>query len=43
MGFAVVRILGDDMDPQKLMTLSSVLDQSNIDDGQLKEMIDFFK
>jgi len=43
MGFAVVRILGNNMDPQKLMTLSSVLDQSNIDDGQLKQVIDFFK
>ncbi|MCK7589928.1 DUF4252 domain-containing protein [Subsaxibacter sp. CAU 1640] len=43
MGFAVVRILGNNMEPQKLMTLSSVLDQSNIDDGQLKQIIDFFK
>ncbi|MEZ4793024.1 MAG: DUF4252 domain-containing protein [Gelidibacter sp.] len=43
MGFAVVRILGDDMDPNKLMKLSSVLDKSNIENGQIKQMMDFFK
>jgi hypothetical protein len=43
MGFAVVRILGDDMDPSKLMALSSVLQQSNFDDSQLNQVMDFFK
>ncbi len=43
MGFAVVRILGNDMDPSKLMTLSSVLDKSKIENGQVKQMLDFFK
>lgn len=43
MGFAVVRILGDDMEPNKLMTLSSVFEQGNIDNSQVQEMVDFFK
>lgn len=43
MGFAVVRILGNDMDPNNLMKLSSVLDKSSIENGQVKQVIDFFK
>lgn len=43
MGFAVVRVLGDNMDPNKLMTLTSVLDKSNISDSQLNQFADFFK
>ncbi len=43
MGFAVVRILGDDMDPSKLAQLSSVLQQSDFDDSQLNQVMDFFK
>lgn len=43
MGFAVVRILGNDMDPSKIMKLSSVLNQSNVDDSQVKQVMEFFK
>ena len=43
MGFAVVRVLGDDMDPSKLMKLSSVLEQGNFSDSQLNQVMDFFK
>ncbi len=43
MGFAVVRILGDDMDANKLMKLSSVLEKGDIENGQVKQMMDFFK
>ncbi len=43
MGFAVVRILGNDMDPSKIMKLGSILDKSNVDDSQVKQMMDFFK
>lgn len=43
MGFAVVRILGNDMDPNKLMKLSSVLEKGNIDNDQLNQFMDFFK
>lgn len=43
MGFAVVRILGNDMDPNKLMSLSSVFDQANIDNSQINQFVEFFK
>ena len=42
-GFTVVRVLGNDMDPNKLMTLSSVLSSGNMDSSQVKEFMDFFK
>ncbi|MFS4483217.1 DUF4252 domain-containing protein [Hyunsoonleella sp. 2307UL5-6] len=41
MGFAVVRILGDDMSPEKMMTLAEVLNKANVDETQLKEMLTF--
>lgn len=37
-GFAVVRILGKDMNPTSVMTMMSVLQQSNIDLEQLKPL-----
>ena len=43
MGFAIVRVLGDDMSPDKLMTLGSVLKNSDIDGAQFKDMMSFFK
>src|SRR5690606_34040534 len=43
MGFAVVRILGDDMDPNKLMQLSSVLEKITFDNVQVNQVMDFFK
>lgn len=42
-GFAVVRILGKDMNPTTVMTLMSVLQQSNIDLEQLKPLQQFMK
>lgn len=43
MGFAVVRILGKDMDPSKLMKLSSLVDKSNLDQTNIGQFVDFFK
>lgn len=43
MGFAVVRILGDEMDANKLMQLSSVLQKGNIDNANISQFMDFFK
>ena len=43
MGFAVVRILGEDMDPNKLMTLTSVLQQGDFKDAKIDEVMSFFK
>ncbi|HLF53444.1 DUF4252 domain-containing protein [Flavobacterium sp.] len=42
-GFAVVRILGKDMNPTGIMTMMSVLKSSNIDLEQLKPLQEMFK
>ncbi|MFK7781077.1 DUF4252 domain-containing protein [Psychroserpens sp.] len=42
-GFAVVRILGDDMNFSKIMDLATVLEEGNIEETQLKEITKFFQ
>ena len=42
-GFAVVRVLGDDMNFAKIMKLASVLEEGNIEQSQLKEITKFFQ
>lgn len=42
-GFAVVRVLGKDMNPTSVMTMMSVLQQSNIDLEQLKPLQQLMK
>ncbi|WP_125723462.1 DUF4252 domain-containing protein [Flavobacterium ustbae] len=42
-GFAVVRVLGKDMNPNNIMTLMSVLQQSKIDMEQLKPLEQLIK
>ncbi|MFV8322383.1 DUF4252 domain-containing protein [Flavobacterium sp. LS2R12] len=42
-GFAVVRILGKDMNPTNIMTMMSILQQSNIDLEQLKPLQQLIK
>lgn len=42
-GFAVVRILGDNMNPNNIMTMLSVLKNSNIDMEQLKPLQNLMK
>ncbi len=42
-GFAVVRILGNDMNPNNIMTMLSVLKDSKIDTAQLAPLKDFMK
>ncbi|WP_418509719.1 DUF4252 domain-containing protein [Corallibacter sp.] len=42
-GFGVVRILGNDMSPEKMMALFQAIQSANIDDEQLKSVLDFFK
>ncbi|WP_299390488.1 DUF4252 domain-containing protein [uncultured Gelidibacter sp.] len=42
-GFAVVRVVGNDMNPGKIVTLASALDKSTIDDSQLSQFKEFFK
>jgi len=42
-GFAVVRVLGDDMNFNKIMKLASVLEDGGFENSQLKEISNFFK
>lgn len=42
-GFAVVRILGDDMNPEKMVTLVSAMQKANIDENQIQDIMNFFK
>ena len=42
-GFAIVRILGKDMNPTNIMTMVSVLKQSNVDLEQLKPLQQLMK
>ncbi|WP_037348708.1 DUF4252 domain-containing protein [Sediminibacter sp. Hel_I_10] len=41
-GFAVIRVLGDDMNLNKIMKLASVFETMDLEDGQLKEFTEFF-
>ncbi|TYB77204.1 DUF4252 domain-containing protein [Bizionia myxarmorum] len=44
MGFGIVRILGNDMRPEQMATLASVMQNAKFDDtSQLKSIVDFFK
>ena len=42
MGFAVVRVLGNDMNPTDILNLMSVLQKSNVDMNQLKPLQEMF-
>jgi len=42
-GFAVVRVLGDDMNLNKIMKLSSVFQNMDIDNSELSQFSDFFE
>lgn len=42
-GFVVARVLGDDMNLNKIMSLSDVLDKADIEGTQLDALTDFFK
>lgn len=42
-GFAVVRVLGNEMTPEKMMSLVEALKNANIDESQFQKIGDFFK
>jgi len=42
-GFGVLRVLGEDMSPAKLVRLAESMNKGKVDDTQLKGIIDFFK
>ena len=41
-GFAVVRVMGNDMDVAKIMTLSSVFENLDLENSDLSQFTDFF-
>ncbi|MFD0837043.1 DUF4252 domain-containing protein [Mariniflexile aquimaris] len=43
MGFGIVRVLGHKMSPDKMATLASVLQGANVNEGQLQDVMNFFK
>jgi hypothetical protein len=43
MGFGIVRILGDDMSPDKMVTLIEALQKADIDKSQVENIMNFFK
>lgn len=43
LGFGIVRILGDNMSPDKMANLVSALQYAQMDQGKLQEMMGFFK
>ena len=43
LGFGIVRILGDDMSPNKIAILINAMQNANIDENQIEGIINFFK
>lgn len=43
MGFGIVRILGNNMRPEKMATLVDAVQKANIDSSQFEDVIGFFK
>lgn len=43
LGFGIVRILGDDMSPDKIATLVSTMQNANVDENQIEDIMNFFK
>jgi len=41
-GFAIIRVLGDNMEPTKIMQLGSVIQNANPDESNVKEFMNFF-
>ncbi len=42
-GFAIIRVLGDEMSASKVVKLYSALDTANINESQITQFTDFFK
>lgn len=43
LGFGIVRVLGDDMSPDKMATLVTALQSADIDENQVQDIMNFFK
>ncbi|MBU2950036.1 DUF4252 domain-containing protein [Tamlana agarivorans] len=42
-GFGIVRVLGSDMNPEKLVTLIEAMQKSDFDKAKVEEIMNFFK
>lgn len=43
LGFGIVRVLGKDMSPDKMVTLVGVLQNANVNEDQVQDIMNFFK
>lgn len=43
LGFGIVRILGSDMNPDKMVTLVNAMQKADVDENQLQDIMNFFK
>jgi hypothetical protein len=42
-GFGIIRVLGDDMEPSKIITLGDALQSAEFEESELQEFANFFK
>ncbi|WP_034044091.1 DUF4252 domain-containing protein [Wocania ichthyoenteri] len=43
LGFGIVRVLGNDMNPDKMVTLVTAMQKANVDENQIQDIMNFFK
>ncbi|MFD1615249.1 DUF4252 domain-containing protein [Gelatiniphilus marinus] len=43
LGFGIVRVLGNNMNPDKMVTLVSAMQNANVDENQVQDIVNFFK
>lgn len=43
LGFGIVRVLGNDMNPDKMVTLVTAMQHANVDENQVQDIMNFFK
>lgn len=43
LGFGIIRVLGNDMSPDKMVTLVSAMQKANVDESQVQNIMNFFK
>tara|TARA_R110000868_G_scaffold89459_2_gene248990 strand:- start:1621 stop:2163 length:543 start_codon:yes stop_codon:yes gene_type:complete len=43
LGFGVVRVLGNNMNPEKMVTLMNAMQKADVDENQLQDIMNFFK
>ena len=42
LGFAVVRVLGNNMNPDKMVTLIGAMQKADFDENQIQDIMNFF-